>query len=104
MLIDKAAGSLYVKLKTQDSLLAREYFEWDGVGDKLSALRNLWRFQEYLQDHTHHWQQSSELIIDIPQCPNNYQLESLYQCIMKIEDTKETFFSKYSEPYMLDQD
>ena len=52
MLIDNAAGSLYVKLKTQDSLLAREYFEWDGVGDKLSPLGNLWRFQEYLQDHT----------------------------------------------------
>ena len=52
MLISKAAGSMYVKLKTQDSLLSREYFEWDGTGDKLSPLGNLWRFQEYLEGYT----------------------------------------------------
>ena len=65
-----------------------------------------WKFAEIacFQYHTRHWQQSSEIIIDISQCPNNYQLESLYQCIMQIEDTKETFFLKYSKPYMLDQE
>ena len=50
MLIEKSAASLYVKIRTQDSLLSREYLSWDGIGDKLSPLGNLWRFQEYMED------------------------------------------------------
>ena len=97
MLINKAAGSLYVKLRTQDSLLAREYFTWDGVGDKLSPLGNLWRFQEYVEDRTKFWQESEELMIDFQENPEKCYLESLYKCEMQIEDTKKSFFTCYRE-------
>ena len=97
MLVNKAAGLLYIKLRTQDSLLAREYFSWDGVGDKLSPLGNLWRFQEYVEDRTKLWQESEKLIIDFPENPKRYHLESLYKCEMQIEDTKKSFFTRYQE-------
>ena len=99
ILIDKFAAGLFSKLYSQDSLLFREYFNWNLTGENLSPLSRVWKFHQYVNK----WfagmgLQFERNIVESPQLLDKELKQTIWNCEFDVFDSIREFEERFRDP------
>ena len=106
LLIDRFASNMLLKLRTQNSLLSRDYYAWNLLGEGCSPLGRVWKCHQYIQAAVSDFGCSfdDDESVEFPQVPPLNYWEALYACRFTIFESKKAFFEQHSDVGMFEKE